>query len=250
MWTGALHTLLAVALLAAPTLALALLQGFEHPWLQPWAVLRAAVQLGVLSLVLRGVIASLPLTVLLLGVMVVAAALTVGRRLRLGAAGLLAVGAILAVGAAVPAAIVFATGAVRAEPRYLLAVAGILVGNAMTAGTLMGRGLLTGLHGRRDEVEGMLALGATSRQATRPVVRHAASTAVLPATDQTRTTGIVTLPGAFVGAVFGGASPLVAAEFQLIVLAGVLLTGALVVAGTGLAFGAPSTVPVDPPVLG
>ena len=34
----------------------------------------------------------------------------------------------------------------------------------------------------------------------------------------------MTLPGAFVGALFGGASPIVAAQFQLVVLAGIALT--------------------------
>jgi putative ABC transport system permease protein len=33
----------------------------------------------------------------------------------------------------------------------------------------------------------------------------------------------VTLPGAFVGALFGGASPAQAAQFQLVVLAGIAL---------------------------
>jgi putative ABC transport system permease protein len=35
------------------------------------------------------------------------------------------------------------------------------------------------------------------------------------------------LPGAFVGAIFGGASPLEAGRFQLIVLASVLAAGAI-----------------------
>lgn len=39
---------------------------------------------------------------------------------------------------------------------------------------------------------------------------------------ESRTTGLVTLPGAFVGALFGGASPLAAARFQLVVLVGLL----------------------------
>ena len=46
---------------------------------------------------------------------------------------------------------------------------------------------------------------------------------LLPTLDQTKSTGLVTLPGAFVGALFGGASPVVAAQFQLVVLAGVAL---------------------------
>ena len=50
-----------------------------------------------------------------------------------------------------------------------------------------------------------LALGATPRQAVRDIARTAAAEALLPAIDQTRTVGLVTLPGAFVGALFGGA---------------------------------------------
>lgn len=43
----------------------------------------------------------------------------------------------------------------------------------------------------------------------------------------TRTTGLVTLPGAFVGSLAGGASPLDAARFQLAVLAGLLAAQAV-----------------------
>jgi UDP-glucose/iron transport system permease protein len=60
------------------------------------------------------------------------------------------------------------------------------------------------------------------RQATADLVAVAVGEALVPALDQTRTTGLVTLPGAFVGALFGGASPLAAARFQLVVLVGLL----------------------------
>jgi putative ABC transport system permease protein len=63
--------------------------------------------------------------------------------------------------------------------------------------------------------------------------------ALLPNLDQTKNTGLVTLPGAFVGALFGGASPLEAAEFQIVVLASLILAGAITaVLGTHIAAGA------------
>jgi len=49
--------------------------------------------------------------------------------------------------------------------------------------------------------------------------------ALIPSTDQTKTTGLVTLPGAFVGAIFGGVSPLEAGRFQIVVLAGIMAAG-------------------------
>ena len=44
----------------------------------------------------------------------------------------------------------------------------------------------------------------------------------MPALDQTRTVGLVTLPGAFIGALLGGASAVGAARFQIVVLVGLL----------------------------
>ena len=111
---------------------------------------------------------------------------------------------------------------VAVEEADLVAVGGITVGGAMTASTMAGRRYLAELGTRRAEVEGKLALGATMRQATADLVAVAVAEALVPALDQTRTTGLVTLPGAFVGALFSGASPLQATRFQLVVLVGLL----------------------------
>lgn len=61
----------------------------------------------------------------------------------------------------------------------------------------------------------------------RDLARSAVGEALIPGIDQTKTTGLVVLPGAFVGAIFGGLSPLDAARFQLIVLAALLAAGAI-----------------------
>lgn len=45
--------------------------------------------------------------------------------------------------------------------------------------------------------------------------------------DQAKTTGLVVLPGAFVGAIFGGISPLAAGRFQTVVLAAIMAPGSL-----------------------
>jgi putative ABC transport system permease protein len=115
----------------------------------------------------------------------------------------------------------------------------------MTVSTLMGRNLGSQIVLRRDELEAWFSLGATPRQSATSLVRSAASTALIPTTDQTRTTGLVTLPGAFVGSIFSGASPLAAAQFQIIVLATILATSALAVAGLGFLFGAPKLIPLE-----
>jgi putative ABC transport system permease protein len=50
------------------------------------------------------------------------------------------------------------------------------------------------------------------------VAKPAAAIALVPAIDQTRTVGLVTLPGAFVGVLLAGASPAQAGVAQLLVL--------------------------------
>jgi putative ABC transport system permease protein len=137
------------------------------------------------------------------------------------------VSATMAVGIVVTLAVVFATGAIEFAPRYVLAVSGIVIGNCMTIAILAGHRFFDAVREQWDQVEGWLALGATSRQATLSQSRYAVHAALIPSTDQTKTTGLVTLPGAFVGAIFGGASPLEAGRFQVVVLAAIIAAGAI-----------------------
>jgi putative ABC transport system permease protein len=219
--------------------------GVDRPWLQPVAIVRACVQLGVLSLLLAGIITDPAWVALFLTVMVLAATWVVVRRLDARWRLAPAIAGIILVAAAVPVTVVFATSAVEFTSRYALATAGIVIGNTMTVATLTGRTLLRSIITDRDEIEGWLALGASPRSATSRIARNAATTALIPSTDQTRTTGLVTLPGAFVGAVFAGASPLDAAQFQILVLASVLTSAAITATLTTALLGAPSTVPLD-----
>nr|WP_308457940.1 ABC transporter permease [Streptomyces sp. SM11] len=62
------------------------------------------------------------------------------------------------------------------------------------------------------------------------IVRPAASDALLPGLDQTRTVGLVTLPGAFVGMLLGGASPVEAGAVQLFVLVALMAVQVVAVA--------------------
>ena len=238
-------TILAVVVLAGIGFGIVAILRLEKPWLQPIAIARAVLQLAVLTLILNGVISSGWWVAAFLAVMVIAATWVVIRRLSLGLAFAPVFAVMIAVASAVPVSIVFATGAVQFSPRYVLAVGGIVIGNAMTVSTLAGRSMAASFVSSRDEIEGWLALGATPRRSSLRVVRVAASTALIPSTDQTRTTGIVTLPGAFVGAIFAGASVIEAAEFQVLVLASILVTGAITVAAVGRVFGAPAVIPND-----
>jgi putative ABC transport system permease protein len=207
------------------------------------AAVRAAVQLVGIGLVLGAVFRFPAATAVVLAVMLATAARTAAGRLRdLEHAGRAVLLSCLA-GVLPVLAIVFGTGALALSARYVVALSGITLGGTMTACTISGRQLLAGLRTGRDEVEGWLALGATPRRAVADIARTAVAEALLPAIDQTRTVGLVTLPGAFVGALFGGASPLTAARFQLVVLIALLAAEALAASSLTRLLGAPRHLP-------
>ena len=212
-----------------------------------WAIVRATVQLAVIALLLRGIL-SVPWTVALFVLLMLStASWTAAGRLRELRHGRRIAVAGVAAGAAVSLVAVFALRLVDLEVRQLVAIAGIVIGNCMTAATLAGRNFLRASRERRGEVEAMFALGAWPSLAHEDIGREALRESLLPTMDQARTTGLVTLPGAFVGALFGGASPVEAAQFQLVVLAGIglamMVTGLVVTRLAGLA---PYAAPTGP----
>lgn len=180
--------------------------------------LRAIVQLAVVGLVVTFVFEHVGLAAVFVAVMLAAAAVTSAHRL----AGLPHARRIAVVAIGAPAlaalALLLAAGAFPTTPRGVIPVAGILIGGAMAAVSLGGRRVRDELHDRLPEIETRLTLGASARQALHPTVRTTVSTALVPVLDQTRTVGLVALPGTFVGLILGGASPAEAARVQLTVL--------------------------------
>ncbi len=211
------------------------------------AAVRAVLQLAFVAVALRGVFAAPATSFAVVAVMFGVASWTATRRLRGGAADdrtvLRAVLASCFTGAAVVIAIIVALPTLDRDVRTFVAVSGIVLGGSMSGATLAGRHLNEGLRRRRDEIEAWLSIGATPREAVRDVARTAASEALVPALDQTRTVGLVTLPGAFIGALLGGASATGAARFQVVVLVGLLCAQAITVSMLTYLLGAPSTLP-------
>lgn len=220
-------TLIGVGVLMVITVAVLWRSRTPHRFAPALAILRGAAQLAVISVILGGVITSPVWVTVALLVMFTVAAITATRRLRWSWSHFALVSAAMAAGILTTLLVVFGTGAIDLSPRYALALGGIVIGNAMSIATLAGRRLTESVNDHWDEVEGWTALGATPRQSTLTLARDAVYSALIPATDQTKTTGLVTLPGAFVGAIFGGISPLEAGRFQIVVLASIMAAGAI-----------------------
>ena len=192
---------------------------------------RAILQLAIVSLLIAAVLRSWWATAGFILLMLLVAAVTSARRvstLRLGRLVILPIAA----GAVPVGTAIVAAGAVPLTEVAVLPIAGILIGGAMTATSLAGRRALDELRDRKGEYEAALALGFLPRDAALEVCRPTVGQALVPALDQTRTVGLVTLPGAFVGVLLGGGSALQAGATQLLVLIALLAVEAIAAAAT------------------
>lgn len=204
----------------------------------PWASIRAALQLIVLALVIGYVADRLWLVGLFVVVMTTTASWAAARRLaqrsnpqaeqtRPTVRDALWCAVPVALPPVVLVVCLLAVGVVRPNGLSIIPVVGIFLGNAMTIVGLAGRRAHDELEGRHGEVEAALSLGFADYPARMMVCRQAAATALNPSLDQTRTIGLVTIPGAFVGMVLGGAEPWQAGVMQVFVSTGILACGAI-----------------------
>ncbi|MBT0567670.1 ABC transporter permease [Williamsia sp. CHRR-6] len=229
--------------LAIIATAVAWLGGTGHAAAIIRAVLRATVQLALLALILGVVVRNLWLAAPSVAVMAAVAAFTAARRLRStdprGSAPRppsfsMILRCLLSV-AVFPVTLLTVMIGLRVIPATGLAIiptAGILIGACMNTTSVCGRRAHDELHTRHGETEAALALGFSPYWARLEVCRTAAATALIPALDQTRTVGLVTIPGAFVGMVLGGASAQNAAITQLFVLVAILAGSSIALVST------------------
>jgi putative ABC transport system permease protein len=192
------------------------------------AALRATVQLTAVALIITAVLGHLAWSLLFCVFMLMVATLTSARRIEAAQAW---VWVLLAISAGVvpTLAVIFASGAVPFTGVSLVPVAGIVIGGGMTACSLTGRRVFASLRDEWGTLEAGLSIGLTRAEAIDEVIGRHLPEALVPGLDQTRTVGLVTLPGAFVGVLLGGGSPTQAGAAQLMVLIGLLAAQTLTV---------------------
>ena len=194
------------------------------------AAVRATVQLALVALIIAAVLSSLLWSTAFVALMFAVASVTAQRRVGVPGGELPWVAAAMIVGAGPVIAICFASGVVPLNGAGMIPIAGIVIGNTMTAATLAGRRAFDELSRQMGAYEAALALGMRSTDAALLVINRTASEGLLPGLDQTRTVGLVTLPGAFIGVLLGGGTPIEAGAAQLLVLIGIVAAQALTTA--------------------
>lgn len=233
-WVGLATSLALVALAAAVSLWQRL--GLERQVV--WSAARALVQLllvgGVLVLLFepgRSLWWSLLWTVGMIGY---AGDVARRRAPEVPRLGPLAIAA-FATAAVLTLSVLFGLRVFPLEPRTLVPIAGMMIGNSMTATVLVARRLVDELRDKRDEVEARLALGQPYRQAATPYLRTALRSALSPQIETTKATGLVFLPGAMTGLILAGVSPVQAVLVQAVVM--FLILGSVAITTVVVALG-------------
>ncbi len=195
------------------------------------AVLRSFVQLTAIGYVIKLIFEQdqLAFVVALIAVMVVFGALTASHRARRVPGAFWPLLVALALAGSTTLVLVVALGVFEPEPRFLVPVGGMVVGNSMTAAAVALNRLGDDVRASANQIEATLALGATATQAMLPIVRRSLRSAMIPLIDSTKTTGLIFFPGTMVGMLLAGAEPIDAVRLQLILLYSLL--GSVALAG-------------------
>ncbi|KAI7979320.1 Protein ALUMINUM SENSITIVE 3 [Camellia lanceoleosa] len=143
---------------------------------------------------------------------------TAGQRAKHVPRGMYIAGISILAGTAVTMFLLVILNVFEFTPRYIIPVAGMIVGNAMTVTGVTMKRLRDDIKIQTNLVETALALGATPRQATIQQVRRALVISLSPVLDNAKTVGLISLPGAMTGLIMGGASPLEAIQLQIVVM--------------------------------
>ena len=120
--------------------------------------------------------------------------------------------------AVVSLGVLFGFGVFEPTGRAIVPVAGMMVGNSMTATVVVARRIVAEAKDHRDLIEARLSLGLSSQDAFAPHLREALRTALIPQIETTKTVGLIALPGAMTGLILAGVEPVDAVRVQVAVM--------------------------------
>ena len=113
------------------------------------------------------------------------------------------------------------------DPRYAIALLGMILGNTLTGISLGLHTLSANCLRERARIEARLALGHPRFTALSSQIREAMRTGLMPIINSMAATGIISLPGMMTGQILAGIDPLQAIHYQILLMF-------LIFGGTGL----------------
>ncbi|MGE7667361.1 ABC transporter permease [Ureibacillus composti] len=111
--------------------------------------------------------------------------------------------------------------------QYIIPISGMLIGNAMVLSILFLNRFSSEINSCNDEIELILSLGGTPKQAIHKQLTSSIRASMIPTIESQKTIGLVQLPGMMSGQIIGGADPIQAVQFQILIIFALLTTAAL-----------------------
>jgi putative ABC transport system permease protein len=113
------------------------------------------------------------------------------------------------------------------RPQYAIPLLGMILGNMLNGIALGMDRLGEELVGKRDQVETLLALGATRWEAAHAAIQQSVRTGMVPTINTMMVVGLVSLPGMMTGQLLAGVVAVQAVLYQIVIMF-------LIAAGTSL----------------
>lgn len=116
---------------------------------------------------------------------------------------------------------------VPATPQYIIPISGMMIGNAMVISVLFLNRFKSEYEASEDQIELILSLGGTPKQAVHKHLISSIKASMIPTIEAQKTIGLVQLPGMMSGQIIGGADPVVAVQFQILIIFALLTCATL-----------------------
>ncbi len=104
------------------------------------------------------------------------------------------------------------------DPQYAIPLLGMILGNTLNGITLGLNTAVDAYDDRRQEVETLLALGATRWEAARRLTQQSVRVGMIPIINSMMIVGLVSLPGMMTGQLLSGVEPLAAVRYQIVIM--------------------------------
>ena len=108
--------------------------------------------------------------------------------------------------------------AIDNKAQIVLPLGGMVIGNAMNSVSLAFDRLKGELKDKKLLIETMLSLGLPGKYAFNKIKKPCVKVAMLPKINNMKSLGLVWIPGLMAGMILGGANPVKAAIYQVIII--------------------------------
>ncbi len=104
------------------------------------------------------------------------------------------------------------------SPYAAIPIGGMIIGNGLNSTALTANRFVGELKHREKEIETLLALGATPKQAVFDAMKASIHAALIPNINAMMTVGLVQLPGVMTGQILAGIDPIIAVRYQIMIM--------------------------------